>query len=349
MCMCNNHYPAEVIGLDDTIQLGVATSEMGRLSGYFMRVRRTDGPGDENFDWAATSPAATRRRRSETAGATASDDFGWDIPAPRDLKGNAVLLAIPAVPGSVTAKNLIPLGECPHLFEDVKAAVVPRRSMSRAPVAFSDAGSKAFIQVVKGFDDGTYDVVISSSAAEIATVLDQVDEDKRPQANVELWRELDIAYEGKFTYLLFCFAEADAEQAGGALVRYETLPEWAHLLHLPALDGHNGRIERGEVELNHTIVVAAPGLNASRGGRRLELQDAAASRITGLPQFVIGKVIPKGTRAPQGDFLFLVKDVAAGNFRAKRQLPPGWSKLPGATAPGAPTFITRSAADEDED
>ena len=97
------------------------------------------------------------------------------------------------------------------------------------------------------------------------------------------------------------------------------------------------------VELNHTIVVGSYNMETTRsGGKRVRFSDEALRAGT-LPYYlldrVIGQVIEPGTRAPQGDFLFSLDDIRAGKLRAKRQLPPGWSKVFPSTPAARPHFI----------
>jgi hypothetical protein len=195
--------------------------------------------------------------------------------------------------------------------------------------------------VVKGFDGGTYDVVIAPSARSIATVIGQVDEAKRPQLNNELYGQLDLLYPG-FTFVLFCFSEDDKAKSGCAVVKYQPRTGLEHLLYLPGLDGHNGKVETGEVELNNTLVVGSYRMDANAFPREVSFTDPGLKQAH--PYFldrVIGKIIPKGTMAPQGDFLFKLDDVRKGIFRAKRQLPPGWSNVFGNVGVTAkPHFIT---------
>jgi len=108
------------------------------------------------------------------------------------------------------------------------------------------------------------------------------------------------------------------------------MDKFAHFLYLPGLDGHNGDVETGDVELNHTLVVGSCKMSASAAARDVDFRDAKFK--TDLPFMVsrvIGKIIPAGTKVPQGDFLFKLDELRAGTFRARRVLPPGWTKVYG--------------------
>lgn len=363
MCISNNAYPAPRVDFRDTILYGaVVRNPQGQeehILAYYNKVAAIAGTSaDTNgaFGW-------------DVAPAGSDDIFGWDVAPPAKKVGNAMLFAVPAVQGSLTATSLIPVRDFPHFMQDYKRAVARRERMTRSKgILFGTLGAdSAAPTVVKGFDGGTYDVVIAPGGAlQIAQVLGQVDEDKRPQLNEKLYNELNIAYPG-FTFVLFCFSEADAEQAGCAMIRYT--PMLPHLLYLPGLDGHNGFIERGQVELNHTLVLGSYRRKAGTGNevhftdrplqgnalytpsrglpadvsmaKSLELTAQLPTRPYYVLDNVIGRVINEGTQAPQGDFWALVTDVEAGTFRVRRQVPPGWSKLPGSPAdPAGGAFWT---------
>ena len=68
------------------------------------------------------------RRRTPPA---QSNDFDWDTPAkpgaPATIAvGNAMLIAVPAEPGTLTAKNLVAVSDFPNFMQDYAKAVGPR-------------------------------------------------------------------------------------------------------------------------------------------------------------------------------------------------------------------------------
>jgi hypothetical protein len=366
MCISNNAYQAPRVDFKDTILFGgVVRTESGDIEhvlGYYNKVATLTGaPASGNdFGWDVAP--------------NADDDFGYDIaPKPKRV-GNAMLFCLPAKPGTLKGvENLIPVKDYPRFMEDYKRAVAPQeKSLTRSrSVSFSlGADSAPAPVVVKGFDGGTYDVIIAPGGpSQIAQVIGQVDEDKRPQLNDVLYSELAIAYPN-FAAVLFCFSESDAEKAGCAVIRYT--PMLPHLIFLPGLDGHNGYIERGEVELNHTLVLGTYDMKAGQGDQVRFTDDKLAHSAPGyghgrrgtpgigggmgltaplpkapywlLPR-VVGRVIDAGTTAPQGDFWAQVEDVKNGIFRVRRQVPPGWSKLSGSPADpanGQKYYITRT-------
>ncbi|MBK8225063.1 MAG: hypothetical protein IPK73_28980 [Candidatus Obscuribacter sp.] len=357
MCLSNNRYPQTAIKFTDTILLGLEVEVDGKVEhviGYYNKVAGKNGAAADGL--LSSSPAvavddeapqllsgkpvrrgsrpmsltAPRTRRGNSGG----DDFDWNTPdqpgKPATIAvGNAMLIAVPATPGTVTGKSLIPVSDYPNFMQDYARAVGPR-TLSRGGLRRGGLlGGAKSVEVVKGFDKGTYDVVIAGSAKAIAGAIEQVDAAKRPIINEELYAKLDKLYP-KWTFVLFCFAEESAAKAGCAMLRYQPMDKFAHFLYLPGLDGHNGDVETGDVELNHTLVVGSCKMSASAAARDVDFRDAKFK--TDLPFMVsrvIGKIIPAGTKVPQGDFLFKLDELRAGTFRARRVLPPGWTKVYG--------------------
>lgn len=339
MCISNNRYEAPRVDFNDTIlYAGVVRKDNGDIRhvlGYYNKVETRAGAAaaTTDFGWDIQP--------------TRGDHFGYELaPAPRKV-GNAMLFCVPAKAGTLNANSLIPVKDYPRFMEDYKRAVAPPEPTSRSiskGLSFS-LGVDSAPTVVKGFDGGTYDVVIAPGGpSQIAQVLSQVDEAKRPALNDALYAEMTTVYPG-FTAALFCFSEDDAEKAGCALVEYE--PRMPHLLYMPGLDGHNGAIERGNVEVNHTLVLghydmkngnavqfSDEKLRGLAGYDTDQLRRAAYTNLTApLPKLpfwalprVVGKTISK-TLMPQGDFWASVEEVQKGTFRVRRQVPPGWSKL----------------------
>lgn len=329
MCLSNNRYPEARVDFNDTILLGLEMADGSHVVGYYNKVTARNAAKaakNQDFGW-------------KVGAAEIEGDFGWHVKESVPPTGNAMLIAIPAEPGTVSAKNLIPVAKYPHFMEDYKKAVAPKpRVLRDNPSNSSFGASKGMPKVVKGFDNGTYDVVLSPSAKAILTVINQIDKDKRPQVNEMLYSQLDLLYPD-FTFVLFCFAEEDKERSGCALIKYTPRKGSEHLLYLPGLDGHNGTVETGEVELNHTLVIGSYRMPSCFGEQVIfrDLNFLADHRD--FPNQVIGKIVTKGTRAPQGDFLFLLEDVRKGKFRCKRQLPPGWASVFGSNGVSLTPFF----------
>lgn len=341
MCLSNNRYKTPSVSFSGTILLGCEVQVEGKtehLVGYFNRVQssaQNAGASDQLLRSAkAGIPSLTAPRRGTRRQSGGSDDFSWDTPAkpgkPATIAvGNAMLFALPASPGTVTAANLIAVSDYPNFMQDYARAVSPPVYSDRATrggMRGSLGGAKS-VEIVKNFDKGTYDVVIAGSAKAIATAIDQIDPAKRPILNSELYAQLDKLYP-KWTFVLFCFAEESASKAGCAMVRYKPMKKFEHLLYLPGLDGHNGQVETGQVALDHTLVVGSFAMSKSASAREVRFRDVKfTADLPFMPNRVVGKVIPAGTMAPQGDFLIKLDELRAGTFRARRALPPGWAKV----------------------
>lgn len=333
MCLSNNRDRA--VTFSNTILLAAEVSINGQLRhlcGYHNKVTGSKAKKPHSL-WADVAA-----RLSDSTG----PDFGYEQPAKAKVKtkkpaakakptavalGNAMLIAIPAKPGTVRGDNLIPVGDFPSFMTDYAKALIPQRPRSRGSMRSRGSDSMKGVEIVSNFDNGTYDVIIADSAKKIVKAIDAVAEAKRPQVNAALYAQLDKLYP-KWTFLLFCFSEETAGKAGSALVSYEPMAAFEHVLYLPGLDGHSGVIEQGNVELNHTIVLGSHRMVDNGALKTVSFTERAIEqKLPFLPKQVIGHVIPQGTMVPQGDFLFSCEDVTAGTFRALRAKPPGWSKV----------------------
>lgn len=317
MCLSNNRYPSQAVDFSDTILLALETkidNEIYHVLGYSNSVRSTGKP----------------RPLALVGTASVHHDFGWDIEPVQYTTGNAMLFALPAEPGSFDAAGLMPTARYPHFMRDFARPFASNdlaATRSRNPVGYARESAPL---VVKGFDDDTYDVIISPKASAIPSVLDQVDLAKRPEANPALYAQLDLLYPG-WTFVLFCFQEMDRDQHGCALMRYKPMQRYSHLLYAPGLDGHNGAIEAGKVHLNHTVIVGTYDYAKSAQVHDVYFEeDGIRDAMPWLNTRVIGRQYNADFEAPQGDFLFLLEDVRQGNYRARRMLPPGWGSVFGA-------------------
>lgn len=317
MCLSNNRYPSQAVDFSDTIILALEANIGGdiyHVLGYSNGVRSSGKP----------------RPLHHIGGASDHSDFGWDVEPIRYATGNAMLFAIPAEPGTFNDSGLMTTARYPHFMRDYARPFTRdgrAEDVSRTMIGFSKDHTT---QVVKGFDEDTYDVIISSKASAIPSVIDQVDLAKRPAVNQALYNQLDILYPG-WTFVLFCFEEMEKEQQGCALMRYKPMKRYSHLLYAPGLDGHNGEVEKGNVHLNHTLIVGTYNYTKTAVTERVYFrEDGIRHGMPWLSDRVIGRSYADGTEVPQGDFLFLLEDVRQGNYRARRMLPPGWGSLFGA-------------------
>ncbi|HND69477.1 MAG TPA: hypothetical protein PL112_21905 [Candidatus Obscuribacter sp.] len=324
MCLSNNHYDGARIGFAKSVLVGLEISEIvdgertdRRLLAYSNQITSHIGADAKN----------------------PNDDFGWGIPAPITKLGNALLIAVPAAPGSILETDLIPMSRYPWMVKDMVATVTEPATLSLSPTRSWLLPQKAL--VVSDFDAGLYDVVIASSASAIAGTLraGRVNPTKMPEIRQELYEQLDLLYPG-FQFVLFCFNEKDVGKTGTVMFRYTPMKGSEHLLYLPGLDGHNGEVEQGLVKLDHTIIAGSYRMN-DEAGEKVDYSDRDVEKE--LPWLkdcrIIGTCLPQGIEAPQGDFLMLLNEVREGTLRIKRQLPPGWANVFGEVPDQAPHFI----------
>jgi len=256
-----------------------------------------------------------------TAGDATSADAAIAASAPAVAPGNAMLLAVPAAPGSLNASSLIPLAAYSHIFRDFANAI--RIGVSLSVGSGNDDGDAV---VVSGYDAGLYDVVIASNASAIAQALTsgKVTPNKTPVLNQVMYDQLDKLYPG-FTFLLFCFDPKDSGKVGGVMVQYTPMVGSEDIIFLPGLDGHNGFIETGMVALDHTIIVGSYRMEDGNGSVPWFTDPGAAENLPQLSCEVIGMSFAAGTMAPQGDFVLRIDEVCQGTVSIKREKPPGWA------------------------
>jgi hypothetical protein len=354
MCLAVNRYEEERVAFRNTILVGLVVKNpksrrIEHIAAYFNRPE-------------VEAPVAPTFRRNRGINPRMSLQLPRrPVPMPKvGGRGNAMLISLPVKKGTkIGPEMLIAVKDYKHFMEDYQTAVAP--PVAKSPLRRSrdmsfSLGADGPV-VVKGFDGGLYDVVIARTAAEIPSVIAQVDDAKRPQLNTELFRELDVAHNYEMVHFLFCFSEEDSGKAGCVAIRYT--PADPKKLFLPGVDGHNGKIERGDVELNHTLVVGSykmkPGVGNKvyfrdfaghydflrRGDDGLAApQQATKERPYWMLDRVIGAVLPEGLRVPQGDFEFDVAKVERGEFLGERRIPSGWANLPDKPKHPGTVYIT---------
>lgn len=339
MCLSNN--PQEPVNFHRTTLVGLEVQGVGadgkpinqRILGYsnvmaIPRAVATPGvatAGDVAAETAVTSDAVI------AVSDPALDSVLDSVLAP----GNAMLLAVPALPGSLGPSSLIPLASYPHIFRDFADAIRIGVSLSVGSGSADDGDAV----VVTGYDAGLYDVVIASSASAIAQALTsgKVSPNKTPVLNQVMYDQLDKLYPG-FSFLLFCFDPKDSGKVGGVMVQYTPMVGSEDIIFLPGLDGHSGSIEMGMVALDHTIIVGSYRMEQDSGSVPWFTDPGVAESHPQLSCEVIGMSIAAGTMAPQGDFVLRIDDVGRGAFSAKREKPPGWTDVFGSVDPQEPSF-----------
>lgn len=248
----------------------------------------------------------------------AAADWGWsgdaDASKPATV-GNAMLLPIPAVQGTLGEHSVIDASLCPRILKDMAAAVRPPQTRFRATLGADSFAKNAPVV----FDTGIYTVVLAEDASDIPAALSRVPERKRPALNQALFDAYASFYPGWYVALC-CFDNAEAKQADPLLWYYK--PQRPEFLFAPALDSHTGGVPdlNAQVKLDHTLVVSSYFME---GGHEVHYTDGEISpklRQT-LPKRVFGSQFH--TTARNGDFVVRVQDLAAGKFDPKRLPPPG--------------------------
>jgi hypothetical protein len=252
--------------------------------------------------------------------------------------GNAMILPFPAVPGTMTQKNVVPTDDCPHILEDLARAV--RWQDGGAPRGLAKGAAPDAVEV---FDTGIYTVALAQDVRAIPGALKRVPAAKRPAFNPPIFDAYAEWYPG-WTVALCCFNNLDAARATPLLWWYR--PADPEQLFAPALDCHSGAVPDlgAQVKVDHTVAVSSYLMDedgfwkGTRGekGAYLE-QGARVHYIDSLPASVqpylcrhaVGSTYEKRMR--NGDFVCSVKKLREGVYGGKgvlRRVGP-----PGAPAP----------------
>jgi len=231
--------------------------------------------------------------------------------------GNAMILHLPAVPGTMTQANVIPTADCPNILQDMARAIMPPPTRGEMHSLSRTFGSAR----VEVFASGIYTVVLADDPRAIPGALDQVPEEKRPPLNTELF-ETYAKWFPDWPIALCCFNNQDAKLATPMLWWYE--PQHPNFLFAPALDAHTGAIpDLSEmVWVDHTLVVSSYRMYQGLG-KTVGYTDPKTS----LPRrYILDRVTGRvfDGQMPNGDFVIPLHNVVEhGVCTPVRQLPPG--------------------------
>jgi len=236
-------------------------------------------------------------------------------------QGNAMLLPLPAVPGTMTQANCIPTEQCPRILHDYAEALFPLRwSGNRGSTAPAGPVPKARVEV---FESGVYTIALAQDATAIPDALMQVPPEKLPVLNPELFNAYSAWYP-KWTFALCCFNNQHLARATPLLWWYEPLnPDY---LFAPALDCHTGELPdlTAEVSVDHTLIA---GSSIMEGGWRVDFSDRLSP---GISRYLVRRIVGDWSgrddeipdRLRNGDFIFPLGVVRAGLFAYARVPPP---------------------------
>jgi hypothetical protein len=255
--------------------------------------------------------------------------------------GNAMILPFPAVPGTMTPKNVVATDDCPRILEDLAEAV--RWQDTGRPRVLGLADSAKSVQV---FDTGIYTVVLAQDARDIPAALARVPAAKRPALNPPIFDAYAVWYP-EWTVALCCFNNRDAARATPMLWWYR--PANSAELFAPALDCHTGAVPdlKAQVRVDHTVAVAShvmddPGFwtkGHGKSGESLEQltrvrygDDIPADVRPFLCAHAVGGTYEKKMR--NGDFVCPTQSLREGAYGSKGLLhrvgPPGAAAAPRA-------------------
>lgn len=230
----------------------------------------------------------------------------WGKPA----TGNAMLLHFPAVPSSMSQRNVVDTESCPRILRDMVAALfpavadaIPAKRMTLAPT-------------VEVFDSGIYTVVLASDASAIPGALDRVAPQRRPDVKPKLFSWYARHFRD-WPVALCCFDNREARHATPMLWWYE--PRFPDLLFAPAVDAHTGGppdLER-PVDVDHHVAL---GSTDGDSGVGVTYSDPLSDEVRSLlPTHVVGASYVN-VRMDNGDFVAPVESVRRAQPRIERRV-----------------------------
>jgi len=231
-------------------------------------------------------------------------------------RGNCLIIPLQGSWESIRLLNTI---DVPSALTDISEAVAPLRSRDTwsLPVAGAGGFGESFGVVFLKFD--IYDIVLAKDANSIAAVLPQIDVDKRPEVNPEVFSVLADWYDCPVD--LCCFKDKEYGEAKPLAFAFE--PRFPHQLSVYTLDGHAGHapVPNAMVNLDHSIFVGSYA-NKGAGGVRVRYTDGIPDH---LRPYMLDYLMGVRIHAPMenGDIVFPTDAVRAGEFKGLRSLPPG--------------------------
>ena len=248
-------------------------------------------------------------------------------------KGNAMLLPIPAKPGTMTDKNIIDTSKCEHILSDMERSLRKKRKGVLTRGGLFRGRSAHRVQV---FDHDIYTIVLADNAKDIPQALKRVRSERRPALNKAIFDAYAKWYPGS-TFALCCFNTREEALARPMLWWYE--PANPKQLFLPALDAHDGKPPnlKARVEVNHVVMVSTTNWtkdfidNFKYNSKKpfLLKPSEVRYRSMGAPQST-KKLLPRyirgrnyGGMLKNGDFIVNTMELRNSNFSIMRKLPPG--------------------------
>lgn len=233
--------------------------------------------------------------------------------------GNAMLLPIPAKPGTMTERNILNTRFAPNILDDM-AKLFPEESTDRQLTlrdGIAKAGGSGFVHV---FQSDIYTIVLAQNAQDLPAALSRVPEAKRPRMNKAIFDAYAKWYPNH-TFALCCFNNRDAAVAKPMLWWYEPIDK--EKLFFPGLDEHDGSVPsmKSRVSVDHALAFSTPAFTHANGREVLYTDKLAPFLKDVLPVRIQGERL-KGTM-PQGDFSVDLPALRQGICIIERVLPPG--------------------------
>jgi hypothetical protein len=253
--------------------------------------------------------------------------------------GNAMLLHLPARPGTLRGADLLDTSDCPDILKDMASAVNPVAPASRSLPDLLGPQSAA-IEIV---EMGVYHIVIAHNPTDIPAALERVPESKRPTLRPELFAFYRDEFPG-WPVLCCCFSNKDAEEAQPILLQYT--PRDPNRLFIPALDAHTGAPPKpgAPVDVDHVVIFATDRrpaddytqppaqarVGSGDGFQPIFYRDSLSSALAALlPKDAIGGTL-RDMKMPNGDFVVQVADLltfgpdSTAPLPAHRATPADW-------------------------
>ncbi|MFY9457776.1 MAG: hypothetical protein WAP23_02500 [Candidatus Spechtbacterales bacterium] len=231
---------------------------------------------------------------------------------------NAMILPFPAIPGSMSQRNVLDTSRCPQILEDMARALTPRDRGEHSLTFGASRGSSK----VEVFHHGIYTVVLAEDASAIPGALDRVEPDRRPPLNTPIFETYSEWYPAWGAIALCCFNNKYARDATPMLWWYEPIdPEE---LFLPGLDCHTGGIPdlNAHVRVDHTIAVASYRMPATSGVHVSYTNPIPESMDPFLSERVTGNQLQMPS-VKNGDFIVNLPSLWEGEIDLIRRNPLG--------------------------
>ena len=268
----------------------------------------------EESKWrkAGGSPRSLRQVMAGEEPAGATEDSSRASGNNDAATGNCLIIPLMGRWESILLLNT---ADTPAILSDISKALQVQPRAKTLGLGLRGMGAVGRMVFLK-FD--VYDIVIAERASRIADVIGQIDAQKRPAVDSEVFHVLEDWY--RCPVALCCFKKSEAAEAKP--VAFAFVPTNPDRLVVYTLDGHDGRPPdpSARVNLDHTIFV---------GSHRTPKQYAATINYADkIPKHLRPYVLDRAMGMAMmdelinGDIVFDTTAVRKGHFKGERLLPP---------------------------